>query len=477
MGGTAIWWIRRDLRLGDNVALAAALADGRRVVPVFVRDPELLDRIHAEADARTAFLWGGLAALDRDLCARGARLVVRTGPPDAVLAALAAEVDAAVVVAEEDTSPYGRRRDAATARTVPLDLVRGLTVHHPRDLATASRRPFTVFSPYRRAWLARGVPRGRDLLAAPASLPPLPDGLASEPLPAVPPPGAFPPGEAEAARRLAAFASAARAPIHAYAEARDRLDLPATSTLSPYLRFGMLSARAAAAVARDAGADPEATRATRGADVWLSELVWREFYHAVLWHYPAVLRRAFDRRLEHMPWRTAPADLRAWQDGRTGYPVVDAGMRQLAATGWMHNRARMIVASFLTKHLLVDWRHGEAWFMRHLVDGDPAANDGGWQWVAGTGTDAAPYFRVFNPVLQARKFDPHGAYVRRWVPELARVPDAAIHEPWRLAFLEQAAAGCRIGRDYPAPIVEHAAARARALAAYRAHLDGARVER
>jgi deoxyribodipyrimidine photo-lyase len=218
-------------------------------------------------------------------------------------------------------------------------------------------------------------------------------------------------------------------------------------------------------------------QARRGADVWLSELVWREFYLHVLWHFPRVLRLAFDRRLRHVPWREAPADLRAWQAGHTGYPVVDAAMRQLAATGWMHNRARMIVASFLTKDLLIDWRHGEAWFMRHLVDGDPAANNGGWQWTAGTGTDAAPYFRIFNPILQARRFDPDGAYVRRWVPELAQVPAPAIHAPWELTPLDQQAMGCRVGRDYPGPMVEHGAARVRALATYGRRLDAVRVER
>jgi deoxyribodipyrimidine photo-lyase len=228
----------------------------------------------------------------------------------------------------------------------------------------------------------------------------------------------------------------------------------------------MLSARAAAAAARNAGAKPGTERAHAGADVWLSELAWRDFYQHILWHFPSVLRTAFDPRLRAIAWCNDPRELEAWQQGRTGYPIVDAAMRQLAATGWMHNRARMIVASFLTKDLLIDWRLGAAWFMRQLVDGDPAANNGGWQWTAGTGTDAAPYFRIFNPVLQAQKCDPDGAYVRRWVPELTRVPATAIHAPWKLSPLEQEAAGCRIGRDYPAPIVEHPAARARLLAVF-----------
>jgi deoxyribodipyrimidine photo-lyase len=476
VGGASIWWIRRDLRLGDNRALATALARGQPVVPLFIRDPALLGRVHAGAEKRTAFLLGGLGTLARDLEARGAPLVVRSGPPEHVVPHLANEVGATLVVAEEEFSPYGRRRDAAVGRLVPLELVDGLTVHPPRRLTTATAGPYRVFTPFRRAWLGLGVPARRDLLPAPKDLPPLPCRLASEPLTTGPALTEFPPGEAEAHRRLAAFARGARAPIHAYAEARDRLDLPATSALSAYLRFGMLSARAAVVAACGAGADPTNPRARSGADVWLSELVWREFYQGILWHFPFVLRVAFEPRFRTIAWRDAADDLRAWQDGRTGYPVVDAAMRQLAATGWMHNRARMITASFLTKDLLIDWRHGEAWFMRQLVDGDPAANNGGWQWTAGTGTDAAPYFRIFNPVLQAKRFDPDGAYVRRWVPELARVPAAALHTPWELTPLEQQAAGCRIGRDYPAPIVDRRRARSRTLAAYGARLDRSRAE-
>jgi deoxyribodipyrimidine photo-lyase len=477
MGGATIWWIRRDLRLGDNRALTAALARGGPVVPLFVRDPALLERVHAGAEKRVGFLLDGLGVLERDLHARGARLVLRSGAPEAVVPAVAREAGATLVVAEEDFSPYGRRRDAAVSCRVPLDLTPGLAIHHPRDLATAAGRPHRVFTPFRRAWLARGLPGRGDLLPAPSSLPALPEHLASERLAPGRAAGAFSPGEAEATRRLEAFARGPRAAIRLYAQARDRLDLAATSALSPYLRFGMLSARAAVVAARHAGADPTAMRGRSGADVWLSELVWREFYQHVLWHFPFVLRIAFEPRMRRVPWREAPCDLHAWQEGRTGYPIVDAAMRQLGATGWMHNRARMIVASFLTKDLLIDWRHGEAWFMRHLLDGDPAANNGGWQWTAGTGTDAAPFFRIFNPILQAKKFDPDGAYVRRWIPQLARVPTACVHEPWALSPLEQKAVGCRIGLDYPVPIVEHGAARTRALAAYGRPLDGTRPGR
>ena len=282
----------------------------------------------------------------------------------------------------------------------------------------------------------------------------------SEPIPAAPPPTAdaalLPlPGEAAARERLGRWIASAALP--AYAEGRNRLDAEGTSRLSADLKLGTLSPLEVLLAAEGPG---------DGRRVYVSELAWREFYVHVLWHFPHVVGSAFRPAYDAVPWIDDPAGLAAWREGRTGYPVVDAAMRQLAGSGWMHNRARMIAASFLAKDLLVDWRAGEAHFMRHLFDGDVASNNGGWQWTAGTGTDAAPYFRVFNPVSQGRKFDPTGAYVRRWVPELARVPDAYVHEPWTMPPDVQAASGCVIGRDYPAPIVDHAAARERALAAY-----------
>jgi deoxyribodipyrimidine photo-lyase len=229
----------------------------------------------------------------------------------------------------------------------------------------------------------------------------------------------------------------------------------------------MVSAKRAAVAALDAREHAADASARRGAETWLNELIWREFYMSILHHYPAVLEQEFRQDLRAIPWFNDRADFAAWCEGRTGYPAVDAAMRQLAQTGWMHNRARMIVASVLVKDLLVDWRWGERFFMRHLLDGDPAANNGGWQWTAGVGTDAAPYFRVFNPVLQAAKFDPDGSYVRRWVPELVSVPARFIHEPWKMPADEQRRAGCIMGKDYPAPVVDHAWARERVLAAYR----------
>jgi deoxyribodipyrimidine photo-lyase len=476
-----IWWIRRDLRLSDNQALHAALAAGEPVVPVFILDPRLL-AAPAAGEKRRSFLFGGLAALDADLRARGARLILRRGDPAAELARLARETAATAVYAEENVSPYARRRDAEVAAAVPLRLLPGLTIR-PADLVRkADGGVYTVFTPYSRAWRALPLPGRSNLWPAPARLAPPPEDLASLPLAEAAPPTpatiGFPPGEAEARRRLHAFLSAAAAgeqqgaaggssaPIARYANERDRVDLAGTSQLSPYLRFGMVSARKCAVAALEAAAAGGAGQT--GAETWLNELIWREFYIAILLHFPNVLQEAFRPELRAIPWVNDAAQFAAWRAGRTGYPIVDAAMRQLNETGWMHNRARMIVASFLVKDLLIDWRWGERYFMQCLLDGDPAANNGGWQWTAGVGTDAAPYFRVFNPTLQAAKFDPHAAYVRRWVPEVARLPDKLIHAPWLAPADAQRRAGCIIGRDYSAPIVDHAAARARVLVAYRA---------
>jgi deoxyribodipyrimidine photo-lyase len=466
---TAIWWVRRDLRLNDNDALRAALAHSAEVVPVFVLDPTLLAAPDVAAK-RVAFLCGGLRALDADLRARGSRLIVRRGDPAVELARLVAETGAQALYAEADPWPHARRRDAAIAAQLPLRLLSGLTAQ-PFDLILkADRKPYTVFTPFSRAWKALPQLTHTQLWSPPEWLPAVPDGLQSQSIPdvpALPPSVPFPPGEAEALRRLCAFADGATAPILQYADERNRMDLDGTSQLSPYLRFGMVSARRAVVATLCAAEAAVDETARRGAETWLNELIWREFYMMVLYHHPDVLEHAFRANLRGISWRNDEAEFAVWCVGRTGYPVVDAAMRQLVTTGWMHNRARMVVASFLVKDLLVDWRWGERFFMQHLVDGDPAANNGGWQWTSGVGTDAAPYFRVFNPILQGTKFDPEGAYVRRYVPELINVPTKFIHEPWTMPLEVQRGAGCVIGRDYPLPIVDHALARERVLAAYK----------
>lgn len=464
---TAIWWVRRDLRLGDNQALTAALSQADQVLPVFVLDPALLASPWV-GEKRLAFLYDGLRALDHDLRQRGSYLVVRRGDPVRILADLRREACADTIVAEADYSPYARRRDERSDAELPIEFMLGLTVHAPDDVLKVDGAPYAVFTPFSRAWRARPWPG--DPLPAPRRIA-TPSGIKSEDIPDAPrQPGLVPfqAGEAEAKRRLAAFS---RKALASYEEGRNRMDLPGTSGLSPYLRFGMLSARQAVNVARRAAEKAANPGARRSAEAWLNELIWREFYIAVLYHFPHARQVAFRPALREVPWINDRREFAAWGEGRTGTPVVDAAMRQLLHTGWMHNRARMITASFLTKDLLIDWRWGERHFMQHLVDGDPASNNGGWQWAAGTGTDAAPYFRVLNPVLQGARFDPDGAYVRRFVPELSKVPLKYIHSPWTMPAEVQKQAGCMIGKDYPAPLVDHKLARERVLQAYRTSVN------
>lgn len=464
---TAVWWIRRDLRLADNQALAAALSAAEQVIPLFIIDDRLWDSDYV-GEHRLAFLVAGLHSLDEDLKKLGSRLIVRRGRPLAVLRELASETGAEVVFAEEDYSPYARRRDTDVAESMALNLLPGLTVHHPDSLKTVEGSPYVVYTPYKKSWKDAGLPQTGMVLPAPDRIP-TPSGLASVEIP--PAPGGqvqveFPAGETAARMRLEGFIAAENPPVYRYRQERDRPDLQGTSGLSPYLRFGMLSARQAVAAAAACMQQAPDTQAERSVETWLDELIWREFYQSILYHFPYVLERSFRENLSLLEWRKDGPAFSAWKSGQTGYPLVDAAMRQLKETGWMHNRCRMIVASFLTKNLLIDWRCGEQWFMQQLVDGDPAANNGGWQWTAGTGTDAAPYFRIFNPVTQSEKHDPEGDYIRRWLPELAEVPAEYIHSPWEMPVDLQRKIGCEIGVQYPARIVDLGPSRQRALDAY-----------
>ncbi len=463
----ALWWVRRDLRLTDNQALTAALEQADQVVPVFVLDPVLLDSPLAGAK-RVAFLLAGLRQLDADLVTLGSRLVVRRGDAAEELAILAGEVGAGTIFAEEDYWPYGRARDERVAEVLPLHLTGGLTIHPPAAVLKADGTPYSVFTPYSRAWKSLPMPGPGPRLAAPQQLRP-PPTVESVPIPRKPElPSCVPfrGGEVEAQRRLQDFLDGEETPVFRYAARRDRMDLAGTSQLSPYLRFGMLSTRQAVVGALGAVETAPSPDRRQGAETWLNELIWREFYQAILYHHPGVENESYRPEFRSIAWENDETTFAAWRDGQTGYPVVDAGMRQLVETGWMHNRARMIVASFLVKDLLIDWRWGERFFMQHLVDGDPAANNGGWQWTAGTGTDSAPYFRIFNPILQGKKCDPEGAYVRRWVPELVGVPDRYIHVPWEMPADLQRQVGCVIGDHYPAPIVDHSWGRERTLEAF-----------
>jgi len=460
---TSIVWLRRDLRLHDHPALLAAAGEADRLAPLFVLDDALLEG--DSAPNRVWFMLETLRELAADLERRGSRLHVRRGRPEAVVPAFAREVGAGAVHVSRDFAPYGRRRDEAIARSldgigVAFRRHTGVLVHEPESIATADGRWFSVYSPFRRAWDDRAI---RALAAAPDHLPAPPDGVEAGSLPAAGEPGTEPtaridllpqPGEAAARERLAGWLDGG---IAGYGRSRDQLDDPdGTSRLSQDLRFGLLSAAEVAARASGSG---------DGRRRFVAEISWRDFYGHVLWHEPTLLRESFRPEMDAAFGPGEPGLVDAWREGRTGYPVVDAAMRQLAASGWMHNRGRMGVASFLTKHLLIDRRVGEAHFWRHLVDGDPASNNGGWQWAASTGTDPQPFFRIFNPILQGKRFDPDGDFVRRWVPELESVPTSHVHEPWTMPADMQAATGCRIGANYPSPVVDHPAARARALEA------------
>jgi deoxyribodipyrimidine photo-lyase len=468
-GAPVLLWFRQDLRLTDNPALAAALASGRPVVPVFVLDDHAPGR-WAPGGASCWWLHGSLAALAADLAARGSGLVLRRGRAVEAIPRLVEETGAVAVHANRLYEPWARAADAAVAaalkaRGVAIEGANAALLFEPWTMRTRSGGSFGVYTPFSRACFAAGPPQPRpapDRIPAPERLP-ASDALDGWGLRPTSPDWAgglretWRPGEAGAQARLERFLARH---IAGYDADRNRPDLDATSRLSPHLHWGEISPRQVWHAA-EAAAAPRG----RAAETFLKELLWREFSYHLLWHNPEMPEQPLKAAFRHFPWRNDPGSLRAWQRGRTGYPIVDAGMRQLWRTGWMHNRVRMIAASFLTKHLLIPWQEGEAWFWDTLVDADLAANSASWQWVAGCGADAAPYFRIFNPVLQGRKFDPHGDYVRRWVPELARVPAAHIHAPWEAPPLVLEDAGVAPGRSYPPPIVDHAGARVRALAA------------
>jgi len=467
-------WYRLDLRLNDHPALAWAAARGGPVIPVFVWAPEE-EAPWAPGAASRWWLHHSLGALAAALEARGARLVVRRGPTIDALRALVHETGATAVCWTRRYEPAVRARDRSVEAALRADGVEtheaaGALLFEPEAIATKDGRPYQVFTPFWKACLTSVAPPRP--LAAPRNLPgptTWPASLSLDALGLQPVPDwagglreTWTPGEAGGADRLAQLLLE-RLPD--YAAGRDVLARDVTSRLSPHLHFGEISPRqvwhAATTLARQSGLPGTGA----GADAFVRQLGWREFAHHLLVHFPHTPQAPLRAEFERFPWREDAAALRAWQRGRTGYPVVDAAMRQLWVSGWMHNRARMLVASFLVKDLLVSWQDGARWFWDTLVDADLANNTLGWQWTAGCGADAAPYFRVFNPVTQGTRFDPHGAYVRRWIEALDLVPDTAVHAPWDATPVELSAAGVTLGEDYPERIVDHAEARERALAA------------
>jgi len=466
-----ILWFRQDLRLDDNPALNAAAETGRPLICLYILDDKTPGRWRIGGAGRW-WLHESLAALDARLRKLGGALVLRRGRAQAVLTELIAETGATGLYGNRTYEPYALARDieikaALSERGIEGKGFNGALLFEPWSIVNKSGEPFKVYSAFWRACQAQPpraplkTPKRLRFAPVPAS-----DVLQDWRLKPTRPnwAKAFPehwkPGEAGAHARLDALLDAK---LYDYSQARDLLAEDATSRLSPHLHWGEISAQTVwTRVQTRAAEDP---RLQHGADKFLSELGWREFSHHLLFHAPNLPERNWRSAFDAFPWRDDAEGFAAWTHGRTGYPIVDAGMRELWSTGYMHNRARMIAASFLIKHLLIDWRAGQDWFWDTLVDADLANNAAAWQWVAGSGADAAPYFRIFNPVLQGEKFDEDGTYVRRWIPELARLATPNIHKPWEAPPLVLRAAGVRLGETYPAPIVDHAPARARALKA------------
>jgi deoxyribodipyrimidine photo-lyase len=474
----ALHWFRNDLRLADNPALVEA-ARGDHFLALFIdeTDPSLRPR----GGASRWWLHHSLDALASAIAAKGGRLVLARGTAAALVPEIARRLGAGRVTWSRRYGRAERALDGAIKADLKAGGIEALSfnaslLHEPWEVTSQAGGPMRVFTPFWKAARARGAPA--TPIDAPARLPPPPDfagflpgqldleglgllprksdwagGLSAE----------WRPGEAGAALRLAAFLAGGLA---GYAGNRDRPDLPSTSRLSPHLAFGEISPRQIWQRAEMALASGESAVLGRDLEKFLAEIGWREFAYHLLFHYPDLARTNYQPKFDAFPWQENAEALRAWQRGLTGYPIVDAGMRELWQTGFMHNRVRMIVASFLIKHLMIDWREGETWFWDTLCDADPANNAASWQWVAGSGADAAPYFRIFNPITQGQKFDPEGRYVRRFLPELAGLPDEFIHRPWEAPHPILARASISLGTSYPEPIIRHERARARALGAF-----------
>ena len=450
----SIVWLRRDLRLHDHAALFKALEQPGLVQPVFVFDTEILAQFPSKKDGRLSFIAKALEQIDAQLRKRGGGLIIRFGNPETVIPALVKELGAQAVFAAEDYEPATQARDAAVAKQVKLQLVKDHVVFAPYEVLKDDRTPYKVFTPYSKAWHARFSPacmaeyaindkgRYRPVSEAPLSAK---DMLAKAGYELVDVP--FWP-VADAKKRLQNFIAHKSA---GYPRGRDMVAEDGTSRISPYLRFGLVSARETYRAAYEKG----------GADKWILELIWREFYAMILYHYPESVTKEWNPNYRGLNWSYDESSLEAWKQGKTGYPMVDAAMRQLLAEGWMHNRARMVVASFLTKDLQLDWRLGEAHFAQYLMDYELASNVGGWQWAASTGTDAQPWFRIFNPILQSKRFDPDGDYIRTYVPELAYIKDDTIHEPWKMGLFG----------GYIPPMVDHGEAREKTLRMFREVTD------
>ena len=456
-------WFRNDLRLANNRALQRLFEQVDEWAAVFVVEPRLISQDKAP-DKRTRFLLECLESLRGDLRTRGVSLIIVKGPAETEIPRLMGELSASILSFNTGVSPFAQTRDDAVRRAVEkasgqVIACQDNVIFSAQDIRTKTGNAYTIYTPYRKTWWKRYTQNGciqapavrfprsiRNISFEDATHVLKPDGNSVIPNT---PTG----GESAAQERLDTFL---QGPATAYARDRDRPDRDGTSRLSAHLRFGTISVGECFSKGIAASRDDPAR--TEGVSRWLDELVWREFYSAILEEHPRVLRENYRSEYETLAWRNDTREFEAWCEGRTGFPIVDAGIRQLRATGWMHNRVRMITASFLTKDLLVDWRLGERFFFEHLVDGDPASNNGGWQWAASTGTDAQPFFRIFNPWKQAQRWDPEGDYVRRWVTELQDLPANQIHGPH---------SGSSLRVDYPPPMIDHTVRSREALLAYR----------
>lgn len=463
-----IVWYRQDLRVSDNPALSAAVATGRPVIPLYILD-QISDDLRPMGGASLWWLHGSLESLSHDLRDLGAPLILRKGATKDILNQLIAETGAKTVHWNRCYEPGAIARDTAIKSALQDDDVEaesfnGSLLYEPWEIRTKQDKPYRVFTPFYRMVLAQGTPPRpipKPASIIPCKIPPQSEGLDEWSLQPTRPNWAegfaehWSPGESGAHALLSNFLGG---DVTAYKAERDFPGIAATSRLSPHLHFGDISPRQIWAAA-------SAVEPSAGSETFLKEVVWREFGYHLLYYNPAMPTEPLQTKFNAFPWTKNDSHLVAWQTGQTGYPIVDAGMRELWTTGTMHNRVRMVIASFLVKHLLIHWQEGEAWFWNTLVDADLASNSANWQWVSGCGADAAPYFRIFNPIIQGEKFDADGTYVRRWVPEIASVPDKFIHKPWEANDEVLQNAGVSLGETYPHPIVDHKVAREKALAA------------
>jgi deoxyribodipyrimidine photo-lyase len=468
---SALVWLRRTLRLEDNPVLQAALSGNSLIVPVFIHDPDSSGP-WAEGAASKWWLHHSLKSFSKALDGKGSRLILRKGNPADVLGALVKEIGATEIYADRCYEPelLDAETDIENALDVQIRFLNSNLLYEPGSIYTKQNSPYKVFTPFWRTCLATGEPN--EPSSSPGKLPgpktwPSSDSLDSFGLePDIDWAGGlrekWTPGRQGALANLDRFLDVVRR----YPEDRDRPDLEGTSLLAPHLHFGEISSREIWHAIRLHSEHSHLEGFHKGAESFLRQLGWREFAHHLLFHFPDTSDHPLRPEFADYPWRRNQKALKAWQKGRTGYPIVDAGMRELWGSGWMHNRVRMIAASFLVKDLLIPWQEGARWFWDTLVDADLANNSLGWQWVAGSGADAAPYFRIFNPITQGQKFDPSACYIRKWVPELAALPDKWIHKPWMAPEHVLETAGIRMDRDYPQPIVDHADARDRALEGY-----------